>query len=50
VRFVAPGAPSTGVPDTTLNSTGLMTWHEAAPPVTRIALKDRKKLFKKEVG
>ena len=32
MRFVAPGAPSTGVLDTTLDSSGLMTWHEAAPP------------------
>ena len=31
MRFVAPGAPSTGVLITTLDSPGLMTWHEAAP-------------------
>jgi len=31
VRFVAPGAPSTRVLDTTLDSPGLMTWHEGAP-------------------
>jgi len=31
VRFVAPGAPLTRVLDTTLDSQGLMTWHEAAP-------------------
>ena len=32
VRFVAPGAPSTRVLDTSLDSPGLMTWHDAATP------------------
>ena len=32
MRSVAPWTPSTGVLDTTLDSPGLMTWHEAAPP------------------
>jgi len=36
--FVAPGAPSTGLLDTTLDSPRLMTWHEAAIKVSIIIL------------
>jgi len=44
VRFVAPGAPSTRVLDTTLDSQGLMTWHEAAPPT------DERKYMNKQIN